>query len=212
MKFKIADIPGESLKLNDVIPLNYCRFISEFAKPQLLTSSFIDIMYHERYMKGCTLRNIVFYVKKPVTLLTSVSKTRGVIDCMLSGNIEFQLNGQERISFNEGEYSVYLMNTDMHTIYLQPGTYELQRCEYSMEIIKRLEEETSQTQHWLDKYESGTSAFFNKGLIWDELDALQKELKHTPVISPLREELFYLRLRELLVLTFEHETLVIQNQ
>lgn len=212
MDFKIADIPGDSLRANDLIPLNYCSFICEFAKPQLLTSSFVDIIYHQRYVKGCTLRNIGFYVKKPVTLLTSVSKVRGVIDCMISGNMEFQLNGQERISCYEGDYSIFLMNAERHTIYLQPGTYELQRCEYSLEIIKRLEEETSQDRFWIEKAEEGKSVFFSKGLIWDEFYALQEELKHATVLTPLREEWFYLKLRELLVLTFEHDALILQKQ
>lgn len=212
MKVKFADSHEEPLKLMDAIPLSYCNFINEFAKPRLLSSPFLDIMYYERYLKGCKLRNILFYVKKPVTLLTSIGSTRGIIDCMLSGNIDFQLNGQERISFNEGEYNFFLMNTDQHKIYLQPGTHELQRCEYSIEIIKRLEEEAFETRYWLDKYESGESVVLNKGTTWDELYALQNELKHTSVKTPFREELFYLRLRELLVLTFEHDALILQKQ
>jgi hypothetical protein len=212
MKFRFADYAEESLKFIDAIPLNYCNSINEFAKPRLLSSSFLDIMYHERYLKGCKLRNMVFYVKKPVTLLTSIGSTRGIIDCMLSGNMDFQLNGQEKISFNEGEYNVFLMNTDQHKIYLQPGTHELQRSEYSIEIIKRLEEETSETKYWLDKYESEGSVVLNKGTTWDELYSLQNELKHTSVRNPFREEWFYLKLRELLVLTFEHNALILQKQ
>ncbi|GAA3945883.1 hypothetical protein GO495_29260 [Chitinophaga oryziterrae] len=212
MKFEIADVPGEVLKLNDSIPLNYCNSIREFAKPFVLTSSYLDIMFHEHYFKGCALRNILFYVKQPVMLQTSISRTRNVIECMLSGDMIVQLNGQEQFPFKEGEYAVSILNNDAHGSYLQPGTYELLRCEFSMEIIKRLVEGEVPVRYLLDKYELGGSALVNKGIIWDELYALQHELKHTPVLTPLREEWFYLKLRELLVLTFEHDALILQKQ
>src|SRR4051812_11165587 len=106
MKFTIVEAPEERLRPSGAIPLQYCNALSSFAKPTFRKAPQIDILYHDRSIKGCMLRNIVFYVREPITLLISIGNPMLSINCMIRGDMDVQLNGINRVSLHQGEYNI----------------------------------------------------------------------------------------------------------
>ena len=200
MKFKIVEAPDERLKTTTAIPWQYCNVLSSFAKPKFISSGKLDIVYQRRVIKGCILRNMVFYVREPVTLATSDSHALISINCMIRGNVAIQLNGLDRISLHQGEYNILQMNTDDHALILVPGVYELYRYDYMNRIVGKEKPE------WLDRLANNESAVFEHGVIGEELSSRQEELKHIVVSSPEQEDLFYRKMRKYLRVVLEEHS------
>lgn len=202
MKFKIVEAPEERLKSTDTIPLQYCNALSSFAKPKFVSSHKLDIVYQRLIIKGCILRNILFYVREPVTLLISGRNPIISINCMIRGSIDVQLNGLDKISLHPGEYNILQMNTDDHSLILLPGVYELQRYDYTSRIIGKEKVE------WLDKMGNNESAILEHGVVGEDLLARQEELKHTAIITSEQEDWFYRKLRKYLHVILQEHTAI----
>lgn len=202
MKFKIVEAPEERLKPTDIIPFQYCNALSSFAKPKFIASQKLDILYQRLIIKGCILRNILFYVREPVTLLTSGRNPMISINCMIRGSMDVQLNGLEKVSLHPGEYNILQMNTDDHSLILLPGVYELQRYDYTSRIIGKEKVE------WLDKMGNNESAILEHGVVGDDLLARQEELKRTAIITPEQEDWFYRKMRKYLHVVLEEHHVI----
>jgi hypothetical protein len=197
MKFQIVNSP-EEFRPTTTIPFQYLNSLSSFAKPVVLRSAPVNILYQERAIKGCTLRDMVLYVKEAVTLLATIGNPMACIHCMQKGEIDVQLNGLDKITLKEGEYNILQMNTDEHTIILKPGVYELQRYDYRRRIIG-----TDGKPEWMEKLSNNESAICESNVMGEDLIKRQQELKHTSIITEEQEEWFYKKMRRFLLVILE---------
>ena len=197
MKFKIVETPEELLKSTSAIPFHYCGSLSSFAKPKFMSSLLIDILYQRVVIKGCILRNMTLYVRQPITLLTSDHNAMVSINCVIKGNVEVRLNGEESISLAQNEYAILQMNTDDHALILQPGIHEILRFDYTNRIIQK------EIPEWVEKLEKNESVVYEDGVISEDLIKRLQQLKHTTIDSPEQEEWFYRKLRKYLRLVLE---------
>jgi hypothetical protein len=200
MKFQIIQTPEEKFRQTATIPLQYCNSLSSFAKPVLFRSAPVDIIYHDRSIKGCTLRDLVFYVREAVTLHTSIGNPMTSIHCMLQGKVEIELNGLDRIVINEGEYNILQLSTEEHAIILLPGIYKMQRYDYRKRII-----EADGKPEWLEKLNNNESAIYEHGEVNEQLIKIQTQLKRAVISTEEQEEWFYREMRKYLYLVLEQQ-------
>lgn len=204
IEFTITGYPPESIKTTDKIPDHYRQFVSNFAKPLLVTSPVIDILYHERSVKGCTLCNVIFNVRKTVKLQTRANEPFSAINSMLSGSMETNLKGSV-IWLYQGQYSFFQTSMNEQELWIKPGFYEIQYCKYTYTMLNEFTGTSPLVHDWLERASAGEPPPQISGIISDELYQLHNQLKNSEIDSELREEWLYIKLRELLILLLEQQ-------
>lgn len=210
MRFRIAEDPDFRFTLSNAVLLQYCLDIKPFSQPNMITSDYLDILYHEKGTKNVTLRVLTFYVKQEITLLTSISKSKTVFQNMDSGEMEVLLDDDDNVIINQSNYGLFHFNTALLPIKLQPGKHELIRLEFSEEGLRKFGPKVSIIQPWLENFSIDEYDFYGKELMFEQLKELIHELLNTSTDTPLREAWFSTKLQQALILIIENEIMVNQ--
>lgn len=207
MKLHINCDPPERLRTGDGIPLYYIPDVSSFAKPELRTSSYVDIMYQELAKEGYTLRSYFFHVHKPVNLIATIGSPKVCLTAMFSGEAHFEPDEQSRLSIQQGEYAVLYLNANPHFISFQPGKHAMVRFDYSVSKLERYGMPYRLGEAWLQKIAAASPAVLDKGTIDDTFTGMVDDIKRLPPGADEDEYLFYEKCRNMLRLVLGEKNL-----
>lgn len=189
LEFRIMNIPSQQIKLTYDIPLIYNKHIYAFARPFLMTSPSVDILYQQKAVNDCMINNITFFVRQPVSLKSSTVAADVAFYCMITGNIFLNIS-KKRVSWlYEGQFTYVNDNQVPLWLDLEPGIYELQQYGYNRKSANILSEQPA-TQ----------IAISYPRTIFNRLHQAIKDVKQTYIHPSLRDMWIENKLRETLIL------------
>lgn len=206
VEFIIADVSPDKVNMTYVLPGYYTKYACKFAKPVLVTSELLDIIYHENTVHSCTLGNIVLVVKKPVHIFPR-SNQYLIITSMLQGTIKAHQKREEEVGWlYQGQYGILQLNAHKLETLLVPGIYEIQYCGYTKAVLQDLAHSSDLAVQWARKVDDEKSTLITRpGIIFPEMYALHRTLKHSMINTGLREQWLFNKLKELLILSLENQ-------
>lgn len=206
VEFIIADAP-DMVDITFVLPKHYNQYACKFAKPVLVTSKDLDIIYHEKTVNGCTLGNIVLIAKGHVCVSPRAKQPISAITCMLQGSIKGrQKPEQEEAWLYQGQYGLLQLDTHILEVWLAPGVYEIQYCEYSKNVLIDLEHSSALAAEWIKKmHNEATTLITRPGIIFPEMYVLHRALKQSTIHTELRQQWLFNKMKELLILSLEKQ-------
>lgn len=179
--------------------MQYCQYIKAFTKPAAIVSPSLDILLQEVRAMGYTFRNYLFNVKQPVSLITTISFPKLCIVNMRTASVDLTLDKLEKISLNQGEYSIFYQNTKEQLISLQPGISEMVRCDYDIDKIKKHAATYSFSEKWLHTIESGKSTLLYNTNMDAPLESFFEKIRLLKMSTEEEEQDFYYKVRGLLL-------------
>lgn len=188
MKFQIIGVPSNCITVFNELPPIYAQYSCEFAKPLLISTPAVDIIYHEKTLQDCGISNNVIIAKKPITLKPVIDQECSSINCMLQGSVKVKAGDENMFWLLQGQYNVFQIGSHEHLAYFRPGVYELQQFDYNIGLLQRHKELADVLEEWVSAAENQQSSRFNSqsGIVWDALYQIIKEIKETPIDSLLQ--------------------------
>lgn len=120
------------------IPAKYKPYLYNFGTAQVDRSDVCDIVYQTLAVDGWTIRNYLFFVKKPHQLALAISRPFFVLHFNLRGTIDMHFADGKRFREMPDTYQLLQFNTGDHISSYLPGIYETFYIDFSVDWVNKL--------------------------------------------------------------------------
>ncbi len=207
MKFNIYEDPNMRFKRTNAIPLSCAMLVKHFAKPSVLSCQYLDIIYQERSYQGFKVRTLIYHVRESITLLTGSNRKRLVLQNMLHGTMPMEIESIGTVVLNENTCALIQYDSQQHACFLEPGKYQTIYFEYAKDILLEQQAEAAIIDQWIHQLKFDKCFLYHQEIDLDALKNLQYEITSMVVDSPLREELFKVKMQQSLLMLLESKQL-----
>ncbi|PWV51925.1 hypothetical protein [Chitinophaga sp. S165] len=210
MKFNIYEDPDMLFNRTNAIPFSCALLVKHFAKSSVLSCPYLDIVYQERAYQGFKVRTLIYNVRESITLLTGTKRKRLVLQNMLYGTMPMEIESIGTVVLNENTCALIQYDSNQHACFLEPGKYQTIYFEYAKDILQKQQSESAVVDQWLHQLQFDKCFLYHQDVDVDALKKMQHEITSMIIDSPLREELFRVKMQQSLLMLLESKQLLTQ--